>query len=69
MPIPKSLSKVKKDALKGKPHYLRPDIDNLIKFILDSANGILYLDDAQIYTINAHKIYDEHPRTEIEIFT
>ena len=37
----------------------RPDLDNLIKSILDSANGILWKDDSQIVKITARKFYGE----------
>ena len=37
----------------------RPDLDNLIKILLDSANGIVYVDDAQVVEIHATKVYDE----------
>ncbi len=46
-------------------HHKRPDIDNLVKFYLDVANGILYEDDAQIAVIDAVKLYADEPRTEI----
>jgi len=69
MPIPKSFSKAQKlECLHSiRPHPRRPDIDNLIKFYLDTFNGLLYADDAQIYNINATKIYAAEPRTEITI--
>lgn len=63
MQIPKSISKKKKDALRGMPHPIKPDLDNLIKFILDCASGILYRDDKLIASITAHKLYDVIPRT------
>lgn len=45
----------------------KPDIDNLLKFILDCANGILFKDDAQICSVNCVKRYSENPRTEINM--
>ena len=47
-------------------HTNKPDIDNLIKFVLDCGNGILWEDDSTICQIEAHKIYCKYPRTEIE---
>ena len=38
-------------------HVARKDLDNMIKFVLDSLNGLLYEDDSHIATINACKIY------------
>lgn len=69
MPIPKHTPKYKKRLLSDNahPHYKKPDIDNLIKFILDISSGILFHDDAQVSHIDAHKIYDIAPRTCIAI--
>ena len=51
----------------GKYHNIRPDLDNLIKFVLDVANKILYADDNCIASISCRKKYDSSPRTEIVI--
>lgn len=67
MPIPESLSKKKKHALIKQRHTKRPDIDNLIKYVFDVAQGILFKDDAAISTITAYKVYDTNPRTEFII--
>ena len=48
-------------------HSSKPDIDNMIKFVLDSLNGIYFKDDSQVFIITAKKLYSERPRTEIEI--
>lgn len=45
----------------------KPDIDNLIKSVLDSLNGIAYKDDSQIVTVVAEKFYSDVPRLELEI--
>jgi Holliday junction resolvase RusA-like endonuclease len=37
-----------------------PDIDNLIKFVLDAMNGIVYRDDGQVVKILACKPMDNH---------
>jgi len=50
-------------------HTKKPDIDNLIKFTLDALSGHngFFLDDNQIYSIYAEKIYSDNPHTEILI--
>jgi Holliday junction resolvase RusA-like endonuclease len=63
MPIPKSASKKLKKNLPGTPHHKKPDIDNLIKFILDVAQGIIIADDKHVTIINAQKIYSSTPKT------
>lgn len=41
-------------------HGSRPDIDNLIKFVLDAGNGIAWTDDALVYKISAIKNYTDN---------
>jgi len=65
MPIPKSTPKKKK--LQDTFHFKRPDIDNLIKYILDVSQGVIITDDSLISTIIADKVYDKEPRTEFTI--
>ena len=48
-------------------HTSKPDGDNLVKFVMDSLNGIFWKDDSQIAKISIVKIYSELPRTEISI--
>lgn len=43
------------------------DIDNALKLVMDSMNGIFWNDDAQITMLMATKKYDEVPRTEVVI--
>ena len=59
MPIPKSTSNKRKIELEMQPHLLKPDTDNLLKMILDRAEGILFDNDKRIYSIKAEKIYSE----------
>jgi len=63
MPIPQSYSHKKKLDMEGIPHISKPDLDNLIKWIGDCANNLLYSDDAIIAEIKAQKKYDNNPRT------
>lgn len=72
MPIPKSHYRTGKFAgtLKdGAPtwHTKKPDVDNLIKFVMDSLNKVFWKDDSQICSVIAQKRYDEKPRTIIQI--
>ncbi len=49
----------------GKLHTARPDIDNLIKQIMDSCNKVVYHDDAQVCYIECSKRYGEEASTEV----
>lgn len=72
MPTPVSWSKQKKErAERGiiRPS-VRPDIDNLVKIVLDAGNnGVMFYDDKQVVELAAAKYYSSEPRTEIEIET
>jgi len=48
-------------------HTKKPDVDNLIKFVLDAMSGIFWRDDSIISSLNAQKKYDDRPRTIIQI--
>ena len=49
-------------------HSKRKDLDNLIKFVLDSLNSKAYLDDSQICVINSAKLYtNSDPRIEVRM--
>jgi Holliday junction resolvase RusA-like endonuclease len=67
MPIPASFSKKKRKLLEGKAHLKTPDLDNLLKFFMDCANGILWKDDVQVYAIHAGKEYGVTPETRAEV--
>ena len=57
--IPKSWSKKKREQLNNTYCSNNSDIDNYIKAILDSLNGIVYIDDKQVVELFAKKIYSE----------
>lgn len=50
----------KSKSCKKEFHTKRPDIDNLIKAVMDAGNGIIWKDDAQIVGISANKYYAYH---------
>lgn len=66
MPIPNSLTKKKKTLLISQPHHSKkPDLDNLLKYLLDCiSKNVLIFDDSLIHTIYSKKLYDSDPRTE-----
>lgn len=67
MTIPQGWSKRRKLESIGQPHTTKPDIDNLIKGVFDSANGILWTDDKQVVALDAEKVYGDKPGFEIEL--
>ena len=66
LPIPKSISKKKREQL----FYVskRGDIDNYCKAIMDAINQVgIWEDDGQVALLVATKIYSEQPRCDISI--
>lgn len=43
----------------------KPDIDNVIKAVLDGLNGVAYADDAQVVELSASKCYSDDPRVVV----
>ena len=66
---PKSMSKKKlTEAVGGRVRpCTRPDIDNYVKSALDGLNGIVFVDDNQVVSLYAHKVYRSNPALRIEI--
>lgn len=62
-PIPKSWTRAKKaEALAGKLPPGKPDIDNILKVVLDGLNGIAYEDDKQVVLTQCKKVYVDTTR-------
>lgn len=66
LPTPKSRERT---THYGDPHVIKPDLDNLIKFILDCLNGRAWHDDAQIFSLESWKMYVDptHVGTTVSI--
>jgi Holliday junction resolvase RusA-like endonuclease len=59
--IPKSWTKKKKKEKNGQYCDNGCDIDNYLKAILDSLNGVLFVDDRQVVEVYARKRYSDKP--------
>lgn len=66
-PIPKSATKAEREKmLAGKVRpMVKPDMDNIIKVILDALNGYAYKDDAVVVEVVAEKWYSDTPRVGV----
>lgn len=67
--IPKSASKKKQEEMRlgiVRPTK-KPDMDNVVKIIADSLNGVAYHDDTQIVDCLCRKFYSESPRVIVRI--
>lgn len=45
----------------------KPDVDNYAKQFMDSANGVLWMDDAAVVNLITNKYYSQYPRIEINV--
>lgn len=66
---PKSTSKKRKaQMLSGQIRPTKkPDIDNIVKCILDGLNSVAYRDDTQVVSVQAVKKYAEKAEVQVEI--
>ena len=67
--LPRSLSKAERERRMGNgaQHTQKPDLDNIVKAILDVGNGLLWTDDAQVSHISAGKRWGAKPGTLIVV--
>lgn len=72
--IPQSYTKKKRAQIEESGPWLvrpgKPDLDNIVKSVLDGMNGIVFRDDVQVVALRARKEWcpdDEQPRVDIKI--
>ena len=66
--IPTSATRAERERMSaGEPPQKKPDLDNVVKIIMDGLNGAAYDDDKQVTSIHAEKEYSEAPRVEVDI--
>jgi len=63
IPFPKSYSVKKKDGLRGQPHKMKPDIDNLTKAVLD----VFKEKDQSVWSHWPRKFWSDDPSIVITI--
>lgn len=69
--IPKATTKEKRGLIERgfiKP-AVKPDIDNVIKAVLDGLNETAYSDDAQVVRVSAAKLYSTEPCVVVEVIS
>lgn len=66
-PIPKAVSKKKRKQMEEERdwHIKRPDIDNVVKAVMDGCTGVAYRDDAAVSALYAEKLYSAIPRVKV----
>ena len=68
-PIPPSYSKKRTEAClnDSEKHTKRPDLDNVVKAIIDGMSEIVFLNDSQITSIHATKVYGQVAKVEVVV--
>ncbi len=68
-PVQESISKKERSRRLSGVHRptVKPDLDNYIKSTSDALNGILWVDDNLIISLEAKKFYAEQPHLTVEI--
>ena len=68
-PIPQSTSKANRQKMLDREIFptVKPDLDNVIKSIMDGLNGLAYVDDSQVVSVMSYKAYDDAPRVVITV--
>lgn len=68
-PVQTSLSKKERSRRLSGVHRptVKPDLDNYIKSTSDALNGILWVDDNLIISLESKKFYAERPHLTVEI--
>ena len=61
LPMPASWSKIKKARYVGHQHQSKPDLDNMLKALLDAA----FDEDCKIWSIKVVKLWDYEPSIEV----
>ncbi len=67
--VPKSTKKADRELmLENKINPTKkPDIDNIVKIVLDAMNGIAFKDDTQITKLQVEKLYSENECVRVRI--
>lgn len=62
IPMPKSWSEKKKNAMAGQPHTQKPDVDNITKAVLDA----VFEDDSHVWNVHSVKLWSFKPFISVE---
>lgn len=67
--IPKSISKKDRECIEKGMMFptKKPDVDNVLKCVMDGLNGIAYKDDKQVVYAEVQKMYADKPRIVVYI--
>ena len=66
-PVPASYSKKRTEAClnETEKHIKKPDLDNVVKSVIDGMDKVVFNNDSQIMSIHATKVYGEIAKVEV----
>ena len=72
MPRPRSHYGTGRNSQAVKPsaplrHTVKPDLDKLVRTVLDALTGVLWNDDSQVTQLTAFKKYGDRPGVRVEV--
>lgn len=67
MPVPYKTSSKMAEKMIGGYHICKPFSSDMLKFVEDCAQGVIFDDDSQLCVIECKKIYDHNTRTEFTV--
>ena len=67
LPMPKSWSLVKQQEMVGEPHAQKPDVDNLIKCMLDGIGDAYFRDDSMVSSVRGAKVWCRPPQASVDV--
>jgi len=68
MPMPKATAKKRQEGLVGVPHLKKPDVDNLLKPVVDGLTEAgMWVDDNQVWSMKIQKVYCRQGEQRVEV--
>ena len=68
MPMPKAVAKKRQDGLVFTPHIKKPDVDNLLKPIVDGLTEAgMWVDDNQVWSMKIQKVLCKQGDQRVEV--
>lgn len=69
MPRPKRHYRANGELREDAPEWVgvRPDLDKLVRAVLDGLSGVVFRDDAQVAGLATEKTYGDPPRVEVKV--
>ena len=70
-PIPKSAKRKRMPdkITSGEACLMKPDVDNILKSVMDGLNKVAYIDDSQVYDVRCIRRYSDEPGISVTLIS